>query len=67
MNAIDLRVPVQGVSRSSSRSPPGVAYLPMELRTMDLSIIGSNPVCDILLKTFYFFLEYEHSKSPLYP
>ena len=34
VNAIVLRVPAEGVSRSSSRSssrsPPGVAYLPMD-------------------------------------
>ena len=30
LNALVLRVPAQGVSKSSSRSPPGVATLPMD-------------------------------------
>ena len=51
VNTIVLRVPAQGVSRSSSmsRSPPGVATLPIELWMLDFNTVGSNPMCDTVL------------------
>ena len=51
MNVIVLRAPAQGVSRSSSRSQPGVATLPVD---SDLSVVGSNPMRDTVL--IFFFL-----------
>ena len=35
----------------------------MELQTLDLSIVGSNPICDTVLRALFLFLEYNKLKA----